>query len=347
LVYHLVPSEEGVGILHLGADATSCLITKGGKVVRSRVIPLGADHLKGVLPKDASFDFMNFEPTSLPMVKQRAEAFRAEIARTFFSITQRGGESISQIFVSGEFDTFRNLDVYVGQGVDHPFVQLPQKSTLCDHEFRTARYAVPLGMLLDHLPRSKGEQIRPIDFRKETFAYPRPWRRARRRIATYLVMGLIAGGLFFLGIEGMVRKREGQLKATYGHLAGEGDLVANMAAKWRALNGEVESYPLVPNLPKVGDLLAWLEAHPQMEGIRVENLHYSLVKRPDHRRPQEPYQAKVELELKTQSPTKARELHDALRAPNAMVDPKHELQWHAQGERVKAVFVLQNLGRPL
>ncbi|MGE3953991.1 MAG: hypothetical protein AB7F31_02185 [Parachlamydiales bacterium] len=337
LLAHLVPTDEPVGVLHLGADTTACLVVRRGVVARSRILSRGASYLREGLPKGAPFEPMG-----------RAEAFRAEAAKTFYSITHQGREPIGQIFVTGEFDTFRNLDVFLGEALEQPIAHLPQRTPLCDHELRTGRYAVPLGLLLDHLPKGK-EEGRPIDFRQGPFAYPRPWRRAKKRIALYAAMALLAALLILGGGEGIVRKRERSLHALYGSLAPGKEnielLLQGVQARYRQLAKEVEGYPLKPDLPGVSEVMGWLESHPQMEGVAVDSFHYSLAKRPDHRNPGEPYQAKVELQLRTGSPTQARELHDALRAPNPMIDGSREIQWAAKGDRVQASFLLKDRTR--
>jgi len=59
--------------------------------------------------------------------------------------------------------------------------------------------------------------------------------------------------------------------------------------------------------------------------LQIENLSYSMVKRPELTKKQERYQVKVELEFTSPTPKLAREFHDALIAPNDLVDPKGDI----------------------
>ncbi len=118
------------------------------------------------------------------------------------------------------------------------------------------------------------------------------------------------------------------------------------------LEKEVQStpllFPLFPNVPRVSDLLAWLMNHPnivkkgsdnQLEGlIQIENLTYTMVKRPDINKKTEKYQVKVELEITANTSKEAREFHDALITPNEMIDPKAEVKWNATKGRYRTSF---------
>ncbi len=114
-----------------------------------------------------------------------------------------------------------------------------------------------------------------------------------------------------------------------------------------------ETFPLQPNMPKVSDLLAWLSTHPQVvlydaeSGerkplIEIENLTYTVVKRPDKNRPQEKYQVKVDLEFSSSQPKFAREFHDALLESNAFVAPKSEVKWTFAQGKYRASFFLKD-----
>jgi type IV pilus assembly protein PilM len=112
-------------------------------------------------------------------------------------------------------------------------------------------------------------------------------------------------------------------------------------------------YPLLPNTPRVSDVLAWLSTHTNVVGkdekteallpiIQLENFSYVMVKRPDQTKKQEKYQVKVEIEFTSPTPKQAREFHDALIAPNPLVDPKGEVKWTANKGKYRASFFLKD-----
>lgn len=111
-----------------------------------------------------------------------------------------------------------------------------------------------------------------------------------------------------------------------------------------------DTFPLFPNTPRVSDFLAWVNAHPSfqcLEGkecpnVLIDNLTYTMVKRPDLNKKKEKYQVKVGLEFSTDSPKAAREFHDALITPNDFVDPKEEIKWNATKGKYRTSFFLKD-----
>lgn len=122
----------------------------------------------------------------------------------------------------------------------------------------------------------------------------------------------------------------------------------------KEIQGTPDMFPLFPNLPKVSDLLAWLANHPQVapqispegkiekEGLKIESLNYTVVKRPEQSRKQERYQIKVDLEFSSPTPKHAREFHDALITPNEFVDPKNEVKWTTGQGKYRTSFFLKD-----
>lgn len=112
-------------------------------------------------------------------------------------------------------------------------------------------------------------------------------------------------------------------------------------------------FPLQPNIPLVSDVLAWISSHPNFvnqqkagkdssNSLLIENFSYSMVKRPEPQKKQEKYQVKIELEFSSPTPKMAREFHDALIAPNEIVDPKGEVKWSSNKDRYRTSFYLKD-----
>lgn len=119
------------------------------------------------------------------------------------------------------------------------------------------------------------------------------------------------------------------------------------------LQSTPQAFPLQPNVPLVSDVLAWISSHPnfinkQKEGenasssMQIVNFSYTMVKRPEPTKKQEKYQVKVELEFTSPTPKTAREFHDALIAPNDIVDAKGEIKWNSNRDLYKTSFYLKD-----
>lgn len=110
-----------------------------------------------------------------------------------------------------------------------------------------------------------------------------------------------------------------------------------------------DTFPLYPNTPRVNDVLSWFSNHPLVKGddpekqkILLENFNYRMVKRPEQNKRKERYQVKVEIEFSTSTPRYAREFHDALLAPNEIVDPKGDVKWNSERGRYRTSFFLKD-----
>ncbi len=131
---------------------------------------------------------------------------------------------------------------------------------------------------------------------------------------------------------------------------------SNIRKRLQLLEKEIKETPdifaLYPNTPRVSDVLAWLSNHPLVKDttdpnspkhrILLENFSYRMVKRPEQNKKKERYQVKVEIDFSTPTPRYAREFHDALLAPNEIVDPKGDVKWNSERGRYRASFFLKD-----
>jgi type IV pilus assembly protein PilM len=120
----------------------------------------------------------------------------------------------------------------------------------------------------------------------------------------------------------------------------------------RSLGKQHIAFSLIPSVPKVSDLLAWLSTHPSFslpdggkkEGIDLKAIHYQLVKYPKVQETSSPYQGQVTLEFTAQTPRLAREFHDALLKGDALVNPKKEVKWEVDNNTYRTSFELNQVG---
>lgn len=122
----------------------------------------------------------------------------------------------------------------------------------------------------------------------------------------------------------------------------------------KELKATPQTFPLQPNIPLVSDVLAWISSHPNFIGkkqddtkdisgsMQIKSFNYTIVKRPDPTKKQERYQVKVEMEFSSPTPKMAREFHDALIAPNDMVDSKGEIKWNSNRDLYRTSFFLKD-----
>lgn len=196
-----------------------------------------------------------------------------------------------------------------------------------------------------------------VNFRIQEFSHPNPWKRFLRPLTLYgsatltLTLAFFIFGKSYLNYQtdhlleqfARTQKKETLTEVTSMSL----EQLESALYQWKQ---EVQKQPnlfaLHPNIPTVSDLLAWLATHPQVvydtekEKIQITSLHYNLVKRPESKKKNDPYQVKVELEFKTATPKLAREFHDALITDTTLVDAKKEIKWSTNRGAYKASFYL-------
>lgn len=369
LLFRIMPSAEAQGVVYLGDEATTCAIVRQGRVLGCRAVACGAKQLmEGAHAGEV--DFALFDPSAGFRLYQRAEALRSEVARAFFALTSqdKGGSIIGQIFLTGVIDSLRNFDNFLSHALEIPFVRLPEHSPFCSPLGDITRFAVPLGLALQALPLRTPR----IDFRKGEFAYPRPWRRLQRPLIIYFCLCLVlAIGLLAVGAAMRARKQLA-LNHEYETLSQrareilppeslpKGSLQRGPAAIAEAtrsvelsLKHLPQTHPLLPKVPRVSDVLAWLSTHPRLvqidphEGahqvqIHLQGFRYALVSYPTPKRPLDHYQVRVDLEFTAENPTLARELHDALLEPNEFIDLKNEVKWSQSRGLYRVSFFLKD-----
>lgn len=222
-----------------------------------------------------------------------------------------------------------------------------------------SRYALPIGSALLGLPGY--EELR-VNLRKGELAYPTPLKRYKKPLAIYLgLCASIAVALTFFG-KAYLANEQDALRQEFVELHSKVSKVglsqeieeltlADITHRLDQLNEEIKSapnlFPLQPNIPTVSDILAWLNNHPSIvredgNPVTLESFNYTIVKRPDLKKPKEKYRVKVEIEFSTSTPKAAREIHDSLLAPNPFVDPKEEVKWNSNRGKYRATFYLKD-----
>lgn len=351
-------------VIHLGAQTITCALVKEGKLLAAQTCSQGIhqDHLQS---------------DSLESLKQ-------DITRTCYALAKQvKGQEIPTVLFCGEGGPIEELSSLISQTLNKQIVE-PQIHPDFDLTVpQLQKFAIPLGAALTALPNGSDQ----INFRQLEFAYPNPWKRYKIPLGIYAGLCVaLAISILFMG-HSYIKYREDSVRKSYAELlefmhkpyndfereflqknpskplSGEAVFKIKELAqqdlndRLRHLEKELQStpdiYPLLPNIPNVSDVFAWLSTHPKVVFkdpktgekkplLQVETFSYSIVKRPEMTKKQEKYQAKVEIEFSSPTPKLAREFHDALIAPNTFIDPKGEVKWNTNRGLYKATFYLKD-----
>ncbi len=319
-------------------------------------------------------DFGEVKKETTPYLLEALDQLRMEITRTLYALSKQAkGQETEQIIATGDGAVLNQFVPALLQPIGKPFAILEPLEGLGLNRDELQRYAIPLGAALMALPEAvhRGDQI---DFRQAEFAYPHPLKRLKQPLLLYSALSLgLAAAIFFAG-NAYIRYQEDGLRQEYSELLqslnkpysefeksisksdkvtpirqlSQDAIMSRLKVVQKDIQSAPENYPLLPNVPSVSDFLAWLSTNPNVvekDGkplLQLESLSYLMVKRPEQTKKQEKYQVKVELEFSAETPKAAREFHDALIAPNAMVDPKGEVKWSTNRGLYRASFFLKD-----
>jgi type IV pilus assembly protein PilM len=268
-------------------------------------------------------------------------------------------------------------------GHDALFAKKPPKNIFLPDDISLSdcfAYAAPIGLALLQSPLQKQNFF--INFRKNEFLHPRPWLRWKKEFALYFtIMALSAATLFFIGknllqegrkplyenylqIIALLEKTPLEIETAFALSTGKEPALGLQIDKLFSLSDEEleerlsfieqkytkpsEEIALHPNVPRVLDLLTWLQDHPKIKlsgpdaKLKLESLNYVMVKRPEKGKVSEKYQVRVDIEFTSNSPETAKEFQDAITTPNQFVNPSAEIRWQAQKNRYQTSFFLKD-----
>lgn len=342
-------------------------------------------------PDQHTQDFLNLDFGALkedrnPLLIKAIETLKLEVTKVSLSLIKKIREyEITDLFTTGAGALLQNLPQTLYQNIKITHLE-PQ----IDPNFNCSlealhKYSIPIGAGLNGMPLCENA----INFRQNEFAYPHPWKRVQKPLAVYFALCFgLALAFYFFG-NAYIQRQEDKLKYEYVDLLdsmkkpyslfetqfnenlsrGKGssetvvdvlqlsqsDIVQRLDFLNKELNATPDLFPLLPNVAKVSDVLAWMtklsnasqsssEDVPETEdgSIQLTSFSYKMMKRPEFSKKKEVYQVKIELEFTTSSPKNAREFHDALVAPNDFVDPNNEIKWSSERGKYRISFFLKD-----
>ncbi|MBA3958083.1 MAG: pilus assembly protein PilM [Parachlamydiaceae bacterium] len=348
-------TQEAHFIVNIGEAQTTCVLVREGKLLAAQATAIGATVLK--------------DP-------QTMDQWRVEVTRILFALAkQRREQETVGILFTGLGATNNALTSAITEILNKPALALADKAQSVSTE-QLQEYAVAIGAGLSGLPTQH-----QINFRQQELSYPHPWNRLKQPLALYFILCCcVAAAIYFFTLSYSGHREDdlryeyvellASMNKTYSAFEGEfatktgtkseitptieslsqSDLLRRLALLQKEMQDNPSLFPFLPNTPRVSDVLAWLSTHPVATGkshdgqppLQIESFNYAMVKRPEQKKPQEKYQVKVELEFSSPTPMIAREFHDALIAPNDIVDPKGEVKWSSNRGKYRTSFFLKD-----
>lgn len=336
-----------VTVIHVDSQETTVVLVQDGLPLMARSHPVGLELLKTVTRVTANGETLineeglNHVHEYLRELSRILLSFQNDSCPLLFAGPIVANELLMQLFTSA---------------LERELATPPEASPSKTDSWKDLLiYSAPIGCTL---------AANLINFRKDEFAYPDKWRRWKKELSVYFCLMLLLSISCYLYGRAELTSQKADLVEEYATLlhvmekpAPAEELLAlspeDIDEKLYDLENELkqssDEMALHPDVPRVSDLVAWLSSHPNVvlagddpKALLLENLTYTMVKRPEKGKLKEHYQVRVDLEFSAPTPTMAREFHDALLTPNAFVDPKNELKWNVQKGHFKASFFLKD-----
>jgi len=380
-------TEKSHFVLNLGEKQTTCILVKQGKLISAQSSPMGLSALVDILAKEPfPVELWKLTVANHPELYSLIDSWRRDITRLIYALTKQTREyEINELLITGEGAGFKDLGNALCQNLGKTILQPEIPATFSSLPAdQLQRFAVPIGAALSALPGALDQ----INFRQDDLAYPYPWKRLTKPIATYFLLCLALALSFYILGNSYISHREDQARQEYVDLLAtmnkpfqtvetefaaknpnktdlddgirtpealtQNDISERLQFLQKDLKDNPDTFPFSPNTPRVTDVLAWLSTHPNVVSqdkenpanfsklLQIENFNYTMVKRPELKKKGEKYQVKVEIEFTASTPKLAREFHDALIAPNDIVDPKGEVKWSSNKGKYRASFFLKD-----
>lgn len=320
-------------VLHIGNVCTTFLVMENGKLLASRFF---------LLPKKEIY----------------TESYKAEVRKALLSFEiQFKGKTFENLVIIGVkedeisyFESFTNKKGVAPKICSLSLDQLNDYSIAIGTAFASAK---------------KG-----INFRQYEDPFLRRWKQLKKPLVTYLGLCAFLTIIFFSLGRVYLQNKLKELQQEYvSFLADEGtnydnfethmnkkmppsslslkDIENRVVLFEKQIKQKPNTFPLYPLIPKVRDLIAWLESHPlianESREIIIDNLRYQMVKRPLFDKKNEKYLVKIDLQFTANQSGAARAFHEFLRSPNPFVNLNYEVQWSVSHGKYRATFFLKDL----
>jgi len=244
-----------------------------------------------------------------------------------------------KILFSQVLEDRSRLEAFLKNKFSHFFTIPTDGPSLQDYPYDKLRaFAIPIGLALDGLSDT------PCQFRQRDFQSPKEIRKKRflmrgscfASITLALVIALAGGWTLH-------RKEKALEDRIAVHFSAPGLPLEQQLAGWqKKLVQDGQEFPLIPDVPSVRDVLAWLgDLHEP--AVEIVQFHYGLVQYPKAGEKQQPYSAKVDVEFKAANPATAHRFQEALEKVPTLIDKKQKVAWTAQKESYKISFVLRKV----
>jgi len=295
-------------LVYEGKEEITCVLVEQGKLLAARAFDhksnLGTEIQKTILSLSSTHKTKKIE--SILFIGKR-------------------GESIQQ--ATGKKVVFPSI----------PLLPISQEEIAC--------YGLAIGIAL--------AADKKMDFRQNAFTYARTWTQVKKPLIVCVALSILLIGSLFSFSHSALRQQKQAVKQAYLSLIQEKeisssllktpeDYLLSLSQFEKKVRARPDTFPLLPIIPKVEEVLAWLSTQPSID---IDTFHYTMVKRPSFSHKKERYKIKVNLEFFAKDLDAANAFHNLLLSPCKWIDPKEKVEWIIGKGKYRASFYLKDKTR--
>lgn len=191
------------------------------------------------------------------------------------------------------------------------------------------------------------------NFRQKEFAYSNRFKHLKKPFLVFSLLASLFTGSLYLLEKSFINFKKNGLDLDYSALMkieeknvqtlkNPSEYLAELNNLEKEIRSRPDTFPLLPQVPKVKEVLGWLVSLQESEGVVYESFNYQLIKSPDFSKKNEKYKVKVDLEISTPNGNAAKSFQEALKHPNHLIDTAEEIVWVPLKGKYKASFFLKD-----
>lgn len=342
LLSRAVGVEEGI-VVHLGSSEWILAVIEKRKLLQSFSISGGIQELLSALWEDRKkilplqevegiaqqIDLLQLKKELNPNLSKRLEKNALDLTH-LLSILQT--KAAYPLLFTGLTNAFGNLPAFLTQSVKLPL--LPDNELKASEEEK--KNAVALGLTLSS----------SLQLLKETFFPRKNWANIGKQFTALWAASCLLAGIFFISGTSLIENQETLLAQKLQSALFKWDpelehsLFTNKLSSKEKINRWLDSIDstlqkvhYTAPTPSFSNVLSWLSK----QSLHIDQVSYSLEKKPSIEHPKDPYLVKIHLLLQFDSPLTARAWHQEL-FQSPFVNTSKEITWKTLPNRYECSF---------
>ncbi|NGX48426.1 MAG: hypothetical protein K940chlam5_00011 [Candidatus Anoxychlamydiales bacterium] len=336
-------------LVHVAKSKTTCILMKDNQPIKTYSIKIGTNKLmnsheeeKG--SKNSKIDILKLSSKS--KLKIQLTHLKKEIEKSFIYFCKSVEEKHPMI-ITGDITSFSNISEFLQNDKVTKII----KSPFLEKKVEYKKFAICIGLSLDSLKRDSLS----LQFREREFTASKKIENIGKKTLFLTLFILAFCFLINFGSNHLLKEKESFLQQRLNFIRNSENSYLGVQKKEisknfyddlnafeKKLEIENKNFPYILSAPSVSETLNWLNNHEYLKDAEITSFNYVLEKFPTAFTKNDPYLAKIDIEIKTKKPSLARSFYDSLSKGQGLVNLSHKISWKTKDDSYRATFYLKN-----